>query len=70
MLQNLFLQIDSMTTKNKTKIAFIVYVFIGAICIAQPPPPVGDNKPLPIDGGVLIAAFIALCYGAKKLMKK
>ncbi|WP_369385167.1 PID-CTERM protein-sorting domain-containing protein [Jejuia pallidilutea] len=33
---------------------------------SQPPPPVG----LPIDGGVLVGALVALFYGGKKLLKK
>jgi len=61
-----------MMIQNKRKIASILFVLISVVCFAQelpppgPPPPVG----LPIDGGVLIAAFAALFYGARKILKK
>lgn len=54
--------------KNKRQIASILFILISAIGIAQPPP-IGDPEPLPIDGGVLIGTFVALCYGVKKLLK-
>lgn len=54
--------------------ASILFVLISITCLAQddlPPPitPPGLEKPAPIDGGVLIGAFVALCYGTKKLLK-
>lgn len=60
-----------MTLKIKRKITYIFTVLcIG--CFAQGPPvPPGSEKPeLPIDGGVLIATFVAVCYGVKKIIKK
>jgi hypothetical protein len=58
----------AMTTAHKRKIASILFIFISAIVVAQPPP-YGDPEPLPIDGGLLLGAFVALCYGVKKLLK-
>lgn len=64
-----------MMIQNKRIFASILFVLISFVCVAQggapppvpgPPPPVGA----PIDGGVLIGAFFALVYGAKKLIKK
>jgi hypothetical protein len=61
----------AMTTENKRKIASILFVLISLVCVAQdlpspmPTPPPG----FPIDSGVLIGAFVALCYGVKKLLK-
>lgn len=59
-----------MTTENKRKIASILFILISAIVLAQPPGPGhGPDPALPIDGGVLLGAFVALCYGVKKLLK-
>jgi hypothetical protein len=65
-----------MTLQSKIKITSILFVLISVVCVAQavPPPPPPMNPPPPpggpIDGGVLIGAFVALCYGVKKLIKK
>jgi hypothetical protein len=60
-----------MNIQNKRIIASILFVLISFVCVAQklpppptPPPPVG----LPIDGGVLIGVFVAIIYGAKKML--
>lgn len=59
-----------MTTENKRKIASIFLILISITLFAQgPTPPGNDPEPLPIDGGVLIGAFVALFYGVKKLLK-
>ncbi|GAL65457.1 PID-CTERM protein-sorting domain-containing protein [Jejuia pallidilutea] len=64
-----------MMIQNKRILASILFVLISVVCAAQggglppppqPPPPVG----LPIDGGVLVGALVALFYGGKKLLKK
>lgn len=61
--------------KNKRQIACILFVLISVVCVAQDPPspmsPMFAPPPngLPIDGGVLIGTFVALCYGVKKLLK-
>ena len=60
-----------MNIQNKRIIASILFVSISFVCVAQklppptsPPPPVG----LPIDGGVLFGVFVAIIYGAKKIL--
>lgn len=59
-----------MTLKIKRKIACILTLLcIGCFTQGQTVPPGPDKPDLPIDGGILIAAFVALCYGAKKLLK-
>lgn len=63
-----------MIIQNKRKIAAILFVLISMVCLAQgtDPPPPGAPPPgpgLPIDGGILIGACIALFYGVKKLLK-
>lgn len=57
-----------MTIQNKRIFASILFVLISFVCVAQDPPVPGPPPPvgLPIDGGVLIGMFFALCYGAKK----
>jgi len=61
--------------KNKRQIACILFVLISVVCVAQktePPSPLAPMATppgLPIDGGVLIGAFVALFYGVKKLLK-
>ncbi|MGE5944195.1 MAG: hypothetical protein ACM31G_07645, partial [Flavobacteriales bacterium] len=60
-----------MMIQNKRKIASILFVLISMVCLAQDlPPPMATPPPgLPIDSGILIAAFVALFYGAKKIIK-
>jgi hypothetical protein len=63
-----------MTIEKKRKLASILLIFISVVCFAQAPdtpPPPGPSPPpgLPIDGGILIGACIALFYGTKKLLK-
>lgn len=59
-----------MTIQNKRIFASILFVLISFVCVAQddnPPPPGPPPGPgFPIDGGVLIGAFVALCYGGRK----
>ncbi len=60
--------------QNKRIFASILFVLISFVCVAQggPPPPVPGPPPpvgAPIDGGLLIGACVALCYGIKKLIK-
>lgn len=69
-----FIHLQAMMIQNKIKFASILFVLISFVCLAQgetpPPPMVPPPAPgLPIDGGVLIGAFVALCYGIKKLLK-
>ena len=63
-----------MTIQKKRKLASLLLILISVVCLAQnvpePPPPGVPPGLLPIDGGVLIGAFLALCYGTKKLLKK
>lgn len=64
-----------MTIQKKIKFASILFVLISFVCLAQgetlpPPPMTPPPSGLPIDGGVLLAAFVALCYGVKKIIKK
>jgi len=56
--------------QNKRIIASILFVLISFVCAAQMPPPGPPAPPpgLPIDGGVLMAMFVGLFYGAKKLL--
>ncbi|WP_147677110.1 hypothetical protein [Algibacter pacificus] len=63
-----------MTIHNKKISTLILLFIVGLVCNAQggmPPAPVPPPKPvgLPIDGGVLVAAFFALVYGVKKSLK-
>lgn len=67
-----------MTLQNKKIFTLTLLVLIGFVCAAQggippaPAPPQGpppDPIGLPIDGGVLIAAFFAVVYGVKKITK-
>lgn len=63
-----------MTMQNKRIFASILFVLISFVCAAfqlpeeppvpAPPVPVG----FPIDGGVLMGAFFALVYGARKML--
>jgi hypothetical protein len=61
-----------MTIQNKRIFASILFVLISFVSASAqlpppgPPPPVG----LPIDGGVLFFAFVALFYGTKKIINK
>lgn len=58
-----------MTVKNK-KITSILFLLISVGCFAQQLPPPGPPPPgFPIDGGVLIGVFVAVCYGVKKILK-
>ncbi|KJD34030.1 hypothetical protein PK35_04660 [Tamlana nanhaiensis] len=60
-----------MTIQNKRIFASILFVLISLVCVAQNnPPPPGPPPPygLPIDGGVIAGAVVALCYGVKKLV--
>ena len=61
-----------MMIQNKRIFASILFVLISFVCVAQtlPPPGPPPGVGLPIDGGVLIGAFFALVYGAKKLIKR
>ena len=61
-----------MKIQNKRLFASILFVLISFVCMAQkelpppdlvPPPPPG----LPIDGGILLGACVAIFYGVKKL---
>ena len=60
----------TMNIQNKRIFASILFVLISFVCVAQrlpepaPPPPVG----VPIDGGVIIGAFVAIFYGVKKIV--
>lgn len=63
-----------MTTEHKRKIASILFVLISVVCVAQdlpsPMSPMATPPPgLPINGSILLGAFVALCYGVKKLLK-
>ncbi len=70
-----------MTIQNKRILASILFVLISFVCVAQvvetPPTPTStsssSNGPglpgFPIDGGVLVGAFVALAYGASKKLK-
>ncbi|MGC1205079.1 MAG: hypothetical protein WA839_09355 [Flavobacteriaceae bacterium] len=59
--------------QNKRILASILFVLISFVCIAQdgkgPPKPQPEAGPpgLPIDGGLLIGAFFAIAYGARKV---
>lgn len=59
-----------MMTEHKRKIACILLALLSVASFAlDNPPPPPEIEPLPIDGGVLIGAFVALFYGVKKLLK-
>lgn len=62
-----------MMKQNKKIFILTLFFLIGFVCIAQGPPPPQPPPTgpvgLPIDGGVLMAAFFALIYGVKKLAK-
>lgn len=60
-----------MNTQNKKIVAAILFVLISGACVAQRLPPPGNPPPpvgVPIDGGVIIGVFVALFYGAKKIV--
>ncbi len=60
-----------MTIQNRRIFASILFVLISFVCVAQIPPTPGVTPPppgLPIDGGVILGAVFALCYGVKKLL--
>ena len=64
-----------MTIQNKRILASILFILISFVCIAQgegaPPTPSPEGPPpppFPIDGAVLLGGFIALAYGARKLL--
>lgn len=64
-----------MTIQNKRIFASILFVLISFVCAAQtggePPPPAPPPPPgVPIDGGILMGACVALFYGTKKLLRK
>lgn len=63
-----------MTIKNIRIIASILFVLISFVCVAQgsgPPPPAPPGPPgLPVDGGVIVGAIVALFYGTKKLIQR
>jgi hypothetical protein len=61
-----------MTIQNKRIFASILFVLISFVCASQSLPPPGGPPPpgtVPIDGGVLTGAFLALIYGAIKMFK-
>lgn len=63
-----------MTIQNKRILASILFVLISFVCVSQtdPPDPSGNGPGLPgfpIDGGVLVGAFVALAYGVSKKLK-
>ena len=59
--------------QNKRITISILFVFISTVCLAQgeslPPPGPSPPPGVPIDSGVLIAVFIGLFYGVKKILK-
>lgn len=62
-----------MTIQNRRIFASILFVLISFVCVAQDgsPPPPGPPVPppgFPVDGGVILGAVFALCYGAKKVL--
>ncbi len=61
-----------MTIQNRRIFASILFVLISFVCVAQIPPTPGAPPPppgnVPIDGGVILGAAFALCYGVKKLL--
>lgn len=59
-----------MTIQNRRIFASILFVLISFVCIAQDPPPPGPPPPVgfPIDGGVILGAVFALCYGVRKIL--
>ena len=59
-----------MTIQNKRIFASILFVLISFVCVAQEPPIPGPPPPVgfPIDGGILMGVFVALFYGARKLL--
>ena len=66
-----------MMIQNKRIIASILFVLISFVCVAQvgggpaPPPPAPPPPPgAPIDGGLLVGVFVALFYGAKRIIRK
>ena len=66
-----------MTIQNRRIFASILFLLISFVCVAQvggadPPPPPGPPPPVgfPIDGGVILGAIFALCYGAKKVLNQ
>lgn len=65
-----------MTIQNKRIFASILFVLISFVCayaqVTPPPPPPPGPPPvgLPIDGGILVGAFVAIVYGARRIVKK
>lgn len=59
-----------MTIQNRRIFASILFLLISFVCAAQIPPQPGTppGPGLPIDGGVIVGAIFALCYGAKKIL--
>lgn len=62
-----------MIIQNKRIIASVLFVLISTMCFAQTPPPIPPPGPpvapgLPIDGGLLIGAIVALFYGVKRIV--
>jgi hypothetical protein len=61
-----------MMIQNKRIFASILFVLISFVSSAQgggdtvPPPPLPPPPPVgfPIDGGILVALVVALCYGS------
>lgn len=65
-----------MIIQNKRIIASVLFVLISVGCMAlgvdDPPmpstPPGPPTPPLPIDGGLLVGAIVALFYGVKRIV--
>ena len=59
-----------MNMQNKRLSASILFVLISFVCMAQLPAPGPPPDPpgFPIDGGVLLGAFVAIFYGVKKIL--